>query len=134
MNDYIPGILDANLDCTLQMISKDFQEYPEHRAGFYALLHAVVSHCFDALLGLPADKFKLVMDSIIWGIKHTMRDIAETSLQTILALLQSVQKLDPSVSSGFYQNYLLMLMQDTFFVLTDTAHKSGTRRCFLLSD
>lgn len=33
-----------------------------------------------ALLELPAPQFKLLMDSIIWAIKHTMRDIAEIGL------------------------------------------------------
>ena len=33
-----------------------------------------------ALLTLPPAQFKLFMDSIIWAIKHTMRDIAETGL------------------------------------------------------
>jgi len=33
-----------------------------------------------ALLSLPPAQFKLTMDSIIWAIKHTMRDIADTGL------------------------------------------------------
>ena len=33
-----------------------------------------------ALLGIPPQQFKLFMDSIIWAIKHTMRDIADTGL------------------------------------------------------
>lgn len=33
-----------------------------------------------ALLTIPPPQFKLFMDSIIWAIKHTMRDIAETGL------------------------------------------------------
>ena len=32
-----------------------------------------------ALLELPPAKFKLTVDSIIWAIKHTMRDIAEAA-------------------------------------------------------
>ena len=33
-----------------------------------------------ALLGIPPAQFKLFMDSIIWAIKHTMRDIADIGL------------------------------------------------------
>jgi hypothetical protein len=33
-----------------------------------------------ALLSLPPIQFKLFMDSIIWAIKHTMRDIADIGL------------------------------------------------------
>jgi exportin-1 len=35
-----------------------------------------------ALLDLPPAQFKLVMDSVVWGIKHTMRDIADTGLNS----------------------------------------------------
>lgn len=33
-----------------------------------------------ALLDFPPAQFKLFMDSIVWAIKHTMRDIADTGL------------------------------------------------------
>ena len=81
------------------MINQDFAEYPEHRVGFFKLLRAINSECFpgeivfplslfissllhtfEALLELPSTQLKLFMDSIIWAIKHTMRDIADTGL------------------------------------------------------
>jgi hypothetical protein len=31
----------------------------------------------DALLKLPPQQFKLIMDSIVWATKHTMRDIGD---------------------------------------------------------
>jgi exportin-1 len=80
LNPQIAAILDAVFDSTLNMINQDFTEYPEHRIGFYKLLRAIVVHCIPALLTLPAQQFKLIFDSIIWGIKHTSRDIADTSL------------------------------------------------------
>lgn len=42
-----------------------------------------------ALLTIPSAQFKLFMDSIIWAIKHTMRDIAETGLNCRLNALAS---------------------------------------------
>jgi exportin-1 len=79
------------------MINQDFSEFPEHRVGFFKLLRAINLNCFPgmrllilesspctnyftALLGIPPPQFKLFMDSIIWAIKHTMRDIADTGL------------------------------------------------------
>jgi exportin-1 len=79
------------------MINQDFAEFPEHRVGFFKLLRAINLNCFPgmkvlvlqsqtffspilALLGLLPQQFKLFMDSIVWAIKHTMRDIAETGL------------------------------------------------------
>jgi exportin-1 len=34
----VPKIFDAVFECTLQMINKDFEEYPEHRTNFFLLL------------------------------------------------------------------------------------------------
>lgn len=42
----IPQIFDAVFECTLDMINKDFEEYPEHRTNFFLLLQAVTVHCF----------------------------------------------------------------------------------------
>lgn len=42
----IPQIFDAVFECTLDMINKNFEEYPEHRSNFFLLLQAVNSHCF----------------------------------------------------------------------------------------
>ena len=44
--DVVPSIFDAVFECTLDMINKDFEEYPEHRTNFFQLLDAVVTHCF----------------------------------------------------------------------------------------
>lgn len=37
-------------------------------------------HCFPAFLHIPPPQFKLVLDSIIWAFKHTMRNVADTGL------------------------------------------------------
>ena len=79
------------------MISEDFSEFPEHRLAFFKLLRAINTTCFPgslsclllefalpnvsvALLTLPPADFKLIMDSTVWAIKHTMRDISEIGL------------------------------------------------------
>jgi Importin beta-related nuclear transport receptor len=41
---------------------------------------AVNLHCFPAFLLIPQPQFKLVLDSIIWAFKHTMRNVADTGL------------------------------------------------------
>jgi exportin-1 len=30
----------------MQMITRNMEDYPEHRLQFFALLHAIVNHCF----------------------------------------------------------------------------------------
>jgi len=121
----VPAILDAVFEPTLNMINSDFTEYPEHRAGFYKMLRAIDVHCFPALLTIPPAQFKLFMDSIIWAIKHTMRDIADTGLNIALELVNNFAAADPAVSNAFFSSFYLSLLQDIFYVLTDTDHKSG---------
>ncbi|SPO24376.1 probable CRM1 - nuclear export factor, exportin [Ustilago trichophora] len=134
LTDKIAPILDAVFEPTLNMINQDFAEFPEHRVGFFKLLRAINLYCFPALLELPPPKFKLTMDSIIWAIKHTMRDIADTGLNICLELLNNISGSPLEVANGFYQQYLLNVIQDIFFVLTDSDHKSGFKtQCVLLA-
>ena len=65
------------------------------------------------------------MDSVVWAIKHTMRDIADTGLYLALEVIENVLKTDMSVANAFFQTYYLSLLQDSFYVLTDSDHKSG---------
>lgn len=130
----IRPIFDAIFECTLDMINKDFAEYPEHRVGFFRLLRAIDISCFPALLELPAPQFKLVMDSVAWAIKHTMRDIADIGLNLAIEILRNFQKTDSVVANSFYRSYLLSMTADVFYVLTDADHKSGFKlQAMLLS-
>jgi len=147
MVDKIPAMLDATFECTIQMISHDFQEFPEHRVGFFHFIRCVNLHCFPAISRLPPPQFKLIVDSVVWAFKHTMRDIAETGLHICHELLvsgrlfvcalanltclstqgniQVLQTNNPQAAATFYQSFYLSLMQDIFVVLTDREHKTG---------
>ena len=125
MNDKISPILDSTFECTLSMINKNFAEYPDHRNGFFKLIRAINKHCFSSLLRLPQVQFKLVVDSVVWAFKHTMRDVGEMGLSICLELLENIKETDQSIANSFYQNFFLSLLQDVFFVLTDSSHKSG---------
>ena len=57
-------------------------------------------------------------------MKHTERNIADTGLEILHELLLNVGR-TPNIAQGFYQQYLLALIQDVFAVLTDRLHKSG---------
>ncbi|XP_056639839.1 exportin-1 [Diorhabda sublineata] len=120
----VPKIFDAIFECTLEMINKDFEEYPEHRTNFFLLLQAVNNHCFAAFLNIPPTQFKLVLDSIIWAFKHTMRNVADIGLQILLKLLQNIEQHEAAAPS-FYQTYLTDILQHIFSVVTDTSHSSG---------
>ena len=36
------------------MITKNFEDYPEHRLKFFSLLRAIATHCFPALIRLSS--------------------------------------------------------------------------------
>ncbi|RHY40502.1 hypothetical protein DYB30_009860, partial [Aphanomyces astaci] len=40
-----PGMLEAVFECTLQMITRNFEDFPEHRVNFFKLLKAVNEFC-----------------------------------------------------------------------------------------
>ncbi|XP_063982061.1 exportin-1 isoform X1 [Diachasmimorpha longicaudata] len=120
----VPKIFDAVFECTLEMINKDFEEFPEHRTNFFLLLQAVNVHCFPAFLSIPPAQFKLVLDSIIWAFKHTMRNVADTGLQILYQLLQNIEQHEQAAQS-FYQTYFTDILQHIFSVVTDTSHTAG---------
>jgi len=155
----VPRIMESIFECTLQMITVNFEDFPEHRIRFFEFIRAVDSHCFQALFNIPPGHQKLVVDSVVWAIKHTERNVSDTvrtrtiiyilhivdlsprnyflilidycisiildqGLNILLELLQNVGK-TPNIAQGFYQQYLLALIQDVFAVMTDRLHKSG---------
>lgn len=124
ITEEIPQIFDAVFECTLDMINKDFEEFPEHRTNFFLLLQAVNFHCFQALLDIPPAQFKLVLDSIIWAFKHTMRNVADIGLDILYALLQNVAQHENAAQS-FYQTYFTDILQHIFSVVTDSSHTAG---------
>ncbi|CAI9087054.1 OLC1v1021020C1 [Oldenlandia corymbosa var. corymbosa] len=123
MIEDVPRIFEAVFQCTLEMITKNFEDYPEHRLKFFSLLRAIATHCFHALIRLSSEQLKLVMDSIIWAFRHTERNIAETGLILLLEMLKNFQASE--FCNQFYRIYFLMIEQEIFAVLTDTFHKPG---------
>lgn len=123
MIDDVPRIFEAVFQCTLEMITKNFEDYPEHRLKFFSLLRAIATHCFAALIRLSPQQLKLVMDSIIWAFRHTERNIAETGLNLLLEMLKNFQTSE--FCNQFYRTYFVTIEQEIFAVLTDTFHKPG---------
>jgi hypothetical protein len=50
--DKVPAVLEAVFQSTLDLITKNFEDYPDHRVSFYRLLRAVNAHCF---IGAPRE-------------------------------------------------------------------------------
>jgi exportin-1 len=126
----IPEIFDLTFEHTLHMIDKNFEDFPDHRKNFYILLQSVANVCFTALLALSATQFKLVYDSIMWALKHTMRTISELGLEILQTMLRKFQTCDPQAAQNFYQVYYLETMQHIFAVVAECSHTSGMRKIF----
>lgn len=106
------------------MISENFEDYPEHRIGFYSLLNQIVKHCFPAIVSMQPHQFKLVLDSIIWAIKHTMRNVADIGHQTLFTLLENIGT-NEELMQTFYQTHCLDVLQHLFSVITDPSLTAG---------
>ncbi|KAI8978938.1 armadillo-type protein [Pilobolus umbonatus] len=110
---------------TLPMIKENFIDYPDIRHEYYRLLRALCKKCFIDLFQLP-ELFPVVIDSILWGIKHTIRDISQLTLKTCLDLINDVVELeDEDISSEFFEKYYVRLLTDTIEVLVDPDCRNG---------
>lgn len=125
MDDKVPVIMENVFECTLDMINKDFSEYPEHRVEFFKLLKAINYYCFPALLKLDHRQIKFVIDSCLWAFKHDNRDVEQTGLQMCNELIDNMAEAEPGISTQFFQAFFVTILQDVFFVLTDPDHKAG---------
>jgi len=50
----------------LQMITKNFEDYPEHRLKFFSLLRAIATFCFPALIKLSSQVCEYVFAFIFF--------------------------------------------------------------------
>ncbi|TKA27175.1 hypothetical protein B0A50_04512 [Salinomyces thailandicus] len=126
MTEQVPAILDAIFECTLDMINKDFSEYPEHRVEFFKLLRVINQRCFPALLKLDQAHFKLVIDSCMWASKHDNRAVEGEGLNMCIELISNMaEQTDQSTCDAFFRSFYTTILQDVFFVLTDSDHKAG---------
>ncbi|KAF2086080.1 hypothetical protein K490DRAFT_45014 [Saccharata proteae CBS 121410] len=132
MEDQIMNIMDSVFECTLDMINKDFSEYPEHRVEFFKLLRTINLRCFPSLLKLDAKQFKFVIDSCMWASKHDNREVEAAGLSMCYELITNMSEVDAQTSNAFFQSFYMTILQDVFFVLTDSDHKAGFKQQSLL--
>jgi len=141
LNADIPRIMEAVFESTLEVITSNMLDHPEHRVRFFKFLQSANEFCFFGLFSIPSAHQKMVVDAIVWAFKHTARDISETGLDILLELMNNIAAAAGygsadrgSSSSGaageefaqsFYSSFLLALIQDILGVMTDRLHKSG---------
>lgn len=124
MNEYVPDILNWLFESTLTMIKDDYTSFMDFRKNFFGLIKNIVNFSLEGLFKANEESFKICIDSIIWAVKHYQIQLAEIGLETMNELLSKVV-LNEEIANVFFQNFYMSIMQDTFFVLTDSLHKSG---------
>jgi len=60
------------------------------------------------------------------------RDVEGAGLSMCFELLNNIAQTDSSISNAFYQTFFLNILQDVFFVLSDSDHKAGFKQQSLL--
>lgn len=124
MSEHIPDILNYLFESTLTMINDDYTTFMDFRKNFFGLIKNIVNYSLEGLFGATEENFKVCIDSIIWAIKHYQIQLAEIGLDTMSELLTKVVS-NQEIANVFFQNFYMPILQDTFFVLTDSLHKSG---------
>jgi exportin-1 len=124
MNPHVPEILNCLFQSTLSMISENYTSFMDFRRNFFNLIKTIVDQSLEGLFQADENNFKICIDSIIWAIKHYQIELSDIGLETMNELLSKVV-LNNEIANVFFQNFYMLIMQDTFYVLTDSLHKSG---------
>ena len=129
---YAELLLGGFMDAILSMIARDFHTYPEHRANFFAYVKALSLHCFQALLQLPVERFKIMIDSILWAARHHHPGMAEVGLTTMTSLLENLHRTG-SLAGSFYQHFYTYILSEVFAMMTDGVHLANFKHhCHIL--
>ncbi|KAJ1760240.1 Karyopherin transporter [Coemansia sp. RSA 2523] len=132
MTDKIPIVFDSLFESTINMINQDFTDYPEHRLAIYQLLQTINQKCFSALLNLPPQQFRFMVMSIMWGFKHTHRDVADVALTITQDMINNFNMCDRSISDAFFKAYFVELLNEIIVVLADNEHKSSFKPQYMV--
>lgn len=61
----------------------------------------------------------------MWASKHDNREVEYAGLNMCIELVSNIAETDAGTSNAFFQQFFVPILQDVFFVLTDTDHKAG---------
>ncbi len=70
-------------------------------------------------------QFKFVIQACMWASKHDNHEVENAGLSMCIELMDNIADAGPDVSDGFFHQFFLPILQDVFFVLTDSDHKAG---------
>jgi len=83
-------LLQGIFECILPMVTQDFSSYPDHRMNFFVFLKAAVSNSFIYLISIEQEQFKIILNCLLWEIKHELANIYEIGLETLQIILNVI--------------------------------------------
>lgn len=109
---------------SLPLITTDFNSFPEIRSNFFAFLKALIKYSFGMLYSLDESKFNLILDCVIWSLRHELSTYSDLGLDLMEEILVNVNT-NEQIMNAFYPKYLIKILTDILDVMTDGFHKSG---------
>ena len=120
VGDNVSEICASAVEPTLQMISENMQDYPDHRVQVFKLMRALTKNCFDPFLRY-AQESPMIMDGVLWSMKHTTSAVSGPGAEMLLEFLYRVSQ--SPLAAPFYVAYAITILTEVMVAMTDTLHK-----------
>lgn len=117
---------------TLDMIKDETSQYPEHRVNFFQMVDSATRSCFEEVVNLPEHLLSYIVQSFLWALQHTIRQVAEIGESVLLRLhlllgitmvtdvLERIREIEnDAVKQKFYQTYYMEMLTHVMGVVTD---------------
>ena len=122
--DFLSTLVDMIFRSSLPLITTDFNSFPEIRSNFFAFLKAIIKYNFVMLYSLDENKFNLILDCVVWSLRHELSTYSDLGLELLEDILTNVNT-NEQIMNAFYPKYHIRLITDILDVMTDGFHKSG---------
>ena len=136
-HEFIRLIFDTLFIPSMDMLKKNFEDFPDIRKCFFSLLRVLVEDFCIFIFKLDENPvkaefaFETIIHGIIWGFKHADPNICDENLKTCYFLLNYIQK--ENFGDYFYNKFFKQLLNDLISVITDKLHISSLKiQCKLL--
>ena len=115
-------MVDIILPPTVEMISRNYTDYPEHRAYFFKMVSDITEHSFDTFS--QVSDFDSILGTLTWAATHEERSIFILGTETLLNVVSWVgNNASGEEQFVFFEKYFGDIYSKTWLVLTDLLHK-----------
>lgn len=105
---------------TLNMIRSETALFPEHRVNFFQMVDSATRSCFEVVINLPEKVLSMIIQSLLWALQHTIRQVAEIGIIMVRDILERVREVgSEEVRQRFYQQHYMNMLNHVMGVVTD---------------